>query len=108
MADQRIDVARMGRASGRVVFGKIVGLGFFRAGLVHARNWEGGTSERQRFRDLMAQGAARKRGVPKACPELVQGQAPALGSVRAHGERPSRPLRGALRHEVVGSYSREL
>jgi hypothetical protein len=44
---------------------------------------------------------------PKACPELVEGQAPALDAVVAHGERPSRPLRGALRHEVVGSYSRE-
>src|ERR1700733_14472189 len=96
MADQRIDVARMGRASERVVFGKIVGLGFFRAGLVHARNWEGGTSERQRFRDLMAQGAARKRGVPKACPELGEGDAPAgadgVASWSASGHRASARL----------------
>ena len=38
MANQRIDMARMGRASQRIGFGKIVRVGFFRAGLAHARN----------------------------------------------------------------------
>ena len=42
VADQRIDVARMGRASERVGFGKIVGLGFLHAelGLERARRME--------------------------------------------------------------------
>ena len=37
MADQRIDMARMGRAAERVGFGKIVGLALLRARRIHAR-----------------------------------------------------------------------
>ena len=37
VADQRIDMARMGRASERIGFRKIVRLAFFHASLVHAR-----------------------------------------------------------------------
>jgi hypothetical protein len=54
--------------------------------------------------DLMARGAARKRGVSKACPELVEGHLPALGDVSARGS----VLRGRLaapQDEVVGSYN---
>jgi len=44
-----------------------------------------GASKRLCPRDLMARGAARKRGVSKACPEFVEGHLPALGEVSAHG-----------------------
>src|ERR1700734_50632 len=60
------------------------------------RNSQGGASERLRPTDLMAQGAARKRGVSK--------RIPALGDVSAHGN----VLRGrfaAPQDEVVGSWN---
>src|SRR6185437_3109086 len=61
VADERTNMAWMGRAGKRVVLRNIVRLALLRAGLAHARSREAGASERQRLGGLMLRSRAEAR-----------------------------------------------